>query len=156
MVRLRSDRPNQIDAAVVAVGVATDHLLIDNPPLRIARLGLIQTGTERTFFYISDGQRVRCTHPQPIMSEIEIDYGHGLTLTFDNGLALEVLSGRPRQGHSGSLLCSEEDDEVRAYGIVFAGDDSRVLVNRLTEVLSTLSSRLAAEDGTEEDVSIGF
>lgn len=156
MIRIRTDRTNRWDAALVRVGVPADRLVVGDPPLRVLGYGNLRAGGEGRFFYVSDGVRVSCAHPEVVETPVDIDHGGGVSVSYSGFVLLEVSAGMPVPAHSGSLLVGETDGGVRACGLVFAGSARRVAVNGLRETLAALSSTGASEDGEEEDVRIVF
>jgi hypothetical protein len=156
MIRIRTDRTNRWDAALVRVEVLAERLVVGDPPLAVVGYGTLRPGAEGRFFYISDGARVSCAHPETVETPVEIDHGGGVSVSYSGFVLLEVSSGMPVPAHSGALLVGETGRGVLALGLVFAGNTRRVAVVRLREALGALSSTLGTEDGTEENVHIVF
>jgi hypothetical protein len=156
MIRIRTDRMNRWDAALVRVDVPADRLLVGDPPLRVLGDGNLRAGAEGRFFYVSDGARVSCAHPELVETPVEIDHGGGVSVSYRGFVLLEVSAGMPVPAHSGSLLVGETDGGVLAFGLVFAGNARRVAVNGVREALAALCSTAASEDGKEEDIRIVF
>jgi hypothetical protein len=156
MTRIRTDRDNRCDAALVKLDVAADLLTVGTQGMRVGHYGTLPSGSERRFFYISGGTRVTCTHPQRVESPVSIEYENGATASFTDFVLLEVTSGTPVESHSGSLLMQEHDDEFNACGLLFAGNATRIAVLRIRDVVASLSSGAASELGETEDVSVRF
>lgn len=156
MIRIRTDRTNRWDAAVVRVDVPADRLVVGDPPLPVLGHGSLRAGAEGRFFYVSGGARVRCAHPEVVETPVEIDYGAGQSASYLGFVLLEVSAGAPIPAHSGSLLVGETEGGVLGYGLVFAGTARHVAVIRLRETLGALSSAAASEDDQEEDVHVVF
>jgi hypothetical protein len=155
MLRVKTDRVNSCDAAVITPSVPSEFLVVGDPPVRVSGYGVLRPGAEGRFFYVSGASKITCSHPQSLESPVEIDYGE-VSVSFDNVVILNVDTGTPTEGHSGSLLMRETSDGALACGLVFAGNTRHVLVDRVQDVMATLSTGAAAEDGKEEDVRIVF
>jgi hypothetical protein len=156
MIRIRTDRTNRWDAALVRVEVPADRLVVGDPPLRVLGYGNLRAAAEGRFFYVSNGSRVSCAYPELVETPVEIDHGGGVSVSYSGFVLLEVTAGMPVPAHSGSLLVGETDAGVLACGLVFAGNTRRVAVTRLRETVAALSSTAASEDDEEEDVRIVF
>ncbi|MDA0663659.1 MAG: hypothetical protein O3B08_12620 [Proteobacteria bacterium] len=156
MTKIRSDRINTVDAGIIEVQVSAERNVIKNVPLRVAGYGTFELQRDRSYYYMTDNDSIRCRYPERVETEVAISFSPSKSAYFTNFVKLIAEKGKPKRSHSGSVLFYLFNNTPLVCGVVFAGSDGVLGVIPIKAALSALASSAAGSTGTTEDVRIAF
>ncbi len=120
---IRPSPPVTEDFAVVQTNnLAIDAYCVLGHDLPVSAFGHFTDDLEATYWYVSNGVQMTLGHPEVTAAGVPVQMlVDGAWFPYADFVFLQMLTGSVVGGHSGSLVCRGDGDDIVACGILFGG-----------------------------------